>query len=68
MTLLMSSKLYTEEELNFERVFEVRIIDLRKRGGVKQKSFSVSVKKGTRDSEYPSADELKKIFRKALSK
>ena len=68
MTLAMSSKLYTDEDLNFERVFEIRIIDLRKRGGVKQKSFSISVRKGTPDREYPTAEELKKSFRKTLSK
>lgn len=68
MTFLMTSKLYTDEDLNFERVFEVRIIDLRKRGGVKQKSFSISAKKGIKNNEYPTAEELKKIFRKVLSK
>ena len=69
MTLRMSSRpLYTDEDLNFERVFEVRIIDLRKRCGVKQKSFSISVRKGTKDKDYLSADELKKILKKSLSR
>ena len=33
-------KLYTDKELDFERVFEIRVIDIRKRQEVKQKSFS----------------------------
>lgn len=66
MTLIMTSKLYTDEDLDFERVFEIRVIDLRKRKGVKQKSFSVLVKKGTKDDEYSSAEDVKKELQKAI--
>ena len=69
MTLIMSLimtfnmaervKLYTEKDLDFERVFEVKILDLRSRKGIKQRSFSILVKKGTKDEDYPSAEELR---------
>jgi len=51
--------LYTESEIGFERVFEIRVRDLKERKGVKQRSFSLSVVKGTRDQDYISAEELK---------
>lgn len=68
MSLRMTSKLYTDEDLKVERVIEVRILDLRKRKGVKQKSFSISVSTGTKDSEYPTAEQLKDGLQKAVKK
>ena len=65
MSLQMSSKLYTEEEIGFERVIEIRIVDLKARDG-KQRSFSLSAKKGAKD--YPSLDRLKQIFEGAMRK
>ena len=59
------SNFYIDEE-EFERVFEIRIRDLRERKGVKQKSFSVSVKKGTKDSDYADADRIKEILQAAI--
>lgn len=60
----MSSKyknlrFFTEKDLNFERIFEVRIVDIRGRGGMKQKSFSILAERGLNDNEYPSLEELK---------
>ena len=55
----MASKLYTDEEIGFERVFEIRIRDIRKRNGITSRSFSLNVKKGTKDNDYLSTDELK---------
>ena len=60
-----NSNFYIDEE-EFERVFEIRIRDLRERKGVKQKSFSVSVKKGTKDSDYADADRIKEILQAAI--
>jgi hypothetical protein len=59
------SALYIDEE-EFERVFEIRVRDLRERKGVKQKSFSISVKKGTKDSDYPDVEELKDKIKKMI--
>lgn len=77
MTLVMTSlmtfkmtqktKLYTDKELSFERVFEIRIVDLRKRQGIKQKSFSISIKKGTKDNEYIETEKLKDMLEKAIN-
>jgi len=63
MTLKMSSKLYTDEEIGFERVIEIRIRDLIKN---KQKSFSLSKKKTSKD--YPSIEKIKKFLEKELRK
>jgi hypothetical protein len=52
----MSSKLLTEEEVGQDRVYEVRIRDLK---ADKQKSFSLYVKKGTKIGEYADVDSLK---------
>jgi|APSaa5957512622_1039677.scaffolds.fasta_scaffold89260_2 hypothetical protein len=60
-----NSDLYIDEE-DFERVFEIRIRDLRERKGVKQKSFSISVKKGVNDGDYIDVDNLKKQIQKAV--
>ena len=65
-TLVMTSKIYVGDDSKIERVIEVRILDLRKRKGVKQKSFSISVPVGTKDNEYPSSEELKKELQKAI--
>jgi len=64
----MSSKkkLYTDEEIGYERVFEIKILDFRQRQGVKQRSFSLSVKRGTKDNEYDTTDELRKFLKKSL--
>jgi hypothetical protein len=61
-----SIRLRVDEESEFERVFEVRIRDLRERKGVKQKSFSISVKKGTDDAEYLGIEELKEKIKRLL--
>ena len=60
MSLKMSSKLYTDEEIGFERVIEVRIRDL-KTG--KQKSFSLSSKKR---QDYPNIEKVKKFLEKEV--
>ena len=62
----MTSKLYTDEEIGFERVFEIRIRDIRERNSITSKSFSLSVKKGTKNSEYLSADELKEKIKSCI--
>jgi hypothetical protein len=59
-------KLFTESEIGFERVIEVRIRDLRERGGNKQRSFSLSVRKGTKNDEYGSLDDIKNIIENAI--
>lgn len=64
---MTQAKLYTESELGFERVFEIRIRDLRERKGIKQKSFSVSVKKGIKDTEYLTAEEMKNFLENRVS-
>lgn len=61
MSSIMSSKLYTEEEIGFERVIEIRIRDLKKN---KQKSFSLSAKKGVKD--YISIEKLKSFLEKTI--
>lgn len=60
MSLKMSSKLYTDEEIWFERVIEIRIRDL-KTG--KQKSFSLSSKK---KQDYPNIEKVKKFLEKEV--
>ena len=66
MTFKMSSKLYTDEDLEVDRVFEIKIGDLRARKGIKQKSFSIFVKKGTKDNEYIETERLKDKLQKAV--
>lgn len=61
MTSEMSSKLYTEEEIGFKRVIEIRVRDLKKN---KQKSFSLSTKKDT--EKYPSVEKLKGVLERAI--
>lgn len=68
MSLEMTSRLYTDEDLKVERVFEIRILDLRKRKGIKQKSFSISVPQGTKDGGYVSAEKLKEELQKSVRK
>ena len=68
MTLTMTSPLYTDDDLNFERVIEVRIVDSRQRKGIKQKSFSVYVPKGTKDKDYPDTEKFKTELQKAVKK
>jgi len=67
MTSKMTSKdnkikLYTEKDLNYERIFEVRVVDIRGRNGIKQKSFSVLVDKGLKNNEYPTTEEFKQFL------
>ncbi len=61
MTFKMTSKtkLYTDKDFDVERVFEIKIVDKRARNEVKQKSFSVMVKKGTKDNEYPKTEKVR---------
>jgi hypothetical protein len=61
MSLEMTSKLYTDEEVGFERVIEVRIRDL-KTG--KQKSFSLSSKKNAKD--YHNIEKIKNFLEKEV--
>ena len=61
MSLEMTSKLYTDEEVGFERVIEVRIRDL-KTG--KQKSFSLSSKKNAKD--YHNIEKVKTFLEKEV--
>ena len=60
MSLTMTSKLYTEDEIGFERVVEVRIRDL-KTG--KQRSFSLSAKK---NQDYHKIDKVKNFLEKEI--
>ena len=62
MSLEMSPKLYTDEEIGFERVIEVRIRDL-KTG--KQKSFSLSSKK---NQETPNIEKVKNFFKMEIKR
>lgn len=55
----MSSKLLTEGEVAHERVYEIRIVDLRTTKDAKQRSFSLYVRKGTKSDDYASVDTLK---------
>lgn len=63
MTSKMSSKLYTDEEIGFERVMEIRIRDLRTN---KQKSFSLSSKKNVKD--YADIEKVKKFLEREVKK
>ena len=54
----MKEKLLKEEDIGVERVLEVRVVDIRKRNGIKQKSFSLYIKKGRNDDDYETAEEL----------
>jgi hypothetical protein len=59
----MTSKLYTDEEIGFERVIEIRIRDLKTN---KQKSFSLSSKSNNKD--YPNIEKVKNFLEKELWK
>ena len=59
-------KLMLEEER--ERVLEVRVLDVRERKSVKQRSFSVFVKTGAKDDEYPSCEEFTELLKNAVRK
>jgi len=63
MSLKMSSKLYTDEEVGFERVIEIRIRDL---NTGKQKSFSLSSKKNAKD--YHNIEKIKKFLEKEIKR
>jgi hypothetical protein len=54
----MKEKLLKEEDIGVERVFEIRVIDIRKRNGTKQKSFSLYVKKGANNNSYDVIEEI----------
>jgi len=62
----MTSKLYTDEEIGFERVFEIRIRDIRERNRITSRSFSLNVKKDTKDNDYLSTDELKEKIKSVI--
>lgn len=76
MTLIMTSivtykmtskvKLYTDKDLDFERVFEIKVLDFGRRDGIKQKSFSIFIKKGTKDKEYISTEDLKNFIEEKI--
>ena len=70
MTLIMTSKaqLFTDEDLDVERVFEVKILDSRKRKGITQKSFSIYTKKETKDTDYPATEEMRDFLQKMAKK
>ena len=60
--LLRRGKLYTDKELDLDRVFEIRIRDLRERNGNKQKSFSILAHKGLKDEEFIPLEDLKNFL------
>jgi hypothetical protein len=62
----MKEKLLKEEDIGVERVFEIRVLDIRKRNGTKQKSFSLYTKKDTRDDDYDSAEEIINKLKEAI--
>lgn len=62
----MKEKLLKEEDISVERVFEVRVIDIRKRNGIKQRSFSLYVKKNIKDTDYDSLEKLIKKLKEAI--
>ena len=70
MTLKMTSKaqLFTDEDLDVERVVEVKVLDSRRRNGITQKSFSIYVKKGTKDIDYPATEEMRDFLQKVAKK
>jgi len=63
VSLRMSSKLYTDEEVGFKRVIEIRVRDL-KTG--KQKSFSLSSKKNTKN--YHRIEKVKAFLEREIKK
>ena len=63
MSLEMTSKLYTDDEIGFERVIEIRIRDLKTS---KQKSFSLSSKKNKEG--YPNIEKIKKFLENEIKK
>ena len=56
------AKLYTDKDLDLERVLEIRVVDLRGRNKEKQKSFSILVKRETKNNEYPTAEEMRNFL------
>ncbi len=72
MSLVMTpkryKKLFTDDQIETERLFEIRIRDLRQRNGVKQVSFSLEAKRGLKNEEYLSAEEIKKLLKDSLKK
>jgi len=68
MSLKMSSKLYTEKEIGYKRVIEIRIRDLNKN---KQKSFSLYTKKkakGGYPKDYPPIPKIKIFLERDVKK
>lgn len=68
MSSKMSSKLrnlFLEEDVG-ERVFEIRIRDLKARNSAKQRSFSIMAKKGAKRREYISAEGLTEFLRQSI--
>ena len=66
MSPIMSSKfkkIFTETEIAQERVYEIRIRDIRTNV---TKNFSLFAPIGTEDKELPTLDDLKKIFNDAI--
>jgi hypothetical protein len=61
MSSKMTSKLYTDKEIGFERVIEIRIRDLKTN---KQKSFSLSSKSNNKD--YPNIEKVKNFLEKEV--
>ena len=65
MTSLMTDKmtqkvkLFTEKDFDVEKAFEIKVIDWKARNNIKQKSFSVLIKKGTKNNEYPTTEEVR---------
>ena len=69
----MSSKkrykeLLTDEEIGLERVFEVMVRDIRKRGKKEKASFSLHVRRGAKDNEYENIDEMRDKIEKLMKK
>ena len=60
-------RLLTEKDLKFERVFEIKVLDLRGRNNIKQRSFSVLVPEGTKDNEYISTEKMKNFIEKKVT-
>lgn len=62
----MKEKLLKEEDIGVERVFEIRVIDIRKRNDTKQKSFSLYVKKSANDADYDALEDVIKKLKEAI--
>lgn len=68
MTSEMTSNLITESDIRLERVFEIRIRDLRERKGQKQASFSLYVKNDVKDNDYIGLTALKDMLESSFKK